>query len=330
MLDYGANNVIGYIYPLKEPLLYLSAVFYRAPVYLLGQWAFPPVFCNFFWPSFMHKAGLVFTLILFIILTPLIRKDKTARFWALGMILAVLPISSVIPHDRNLIFVGLGTMPLIAQWISWVNQTDRSRKLPFWRLSSRFLMIVFIVFHAVIAPLILPISIGVPAKIQDSIVKASESLPFNPELKNQEFILVNPPNWLFLACYISHHRTLQGKGNPIKSLTSGGSIMRLKRVDTRTIKIQAESENLIHSGDTIFRSKKFDMHPGQKVVLDDMVVEVLEVKDGVASAASYRFARPLEDPNLAWFRWHNGIYVPFTLPEIGEEIIIEGVPFAIG
>ncbi len=330
MLDYGATNVIGYTYPLKEPFLYLSAVFYRAPVYLLGQWALPPVFCNFFWPSFMHKAGLVFTMILLLILAPLIRKDRIARFWALGMILSVLPISSVIPHDRNLIFVGLGTMPLIAQWISWVNQTGWSRKLPLWRFSSRFLIIVFIVIHAVIAPLTLPISIRVPAKIQDSIVRASESLPFDLELKNQEFVIVNPPNWLFLGCYISQHRTLQGKLNPIKSLTSGGSIMTLKRVDTHTVTIRAESENLIHSGDTIFRSKKFDMHPGQKVELDDMIVEVLEVKDGVASAARYQFAFPLEDPKLAWFRWHNGIYVPFTLPEIGEEVTIEEAPFILG
>jgi len=330
MFGYGANNVMGYADPLNEPLLYLSAVFYRAPVYLLGQWALPPVFCNFIWPSFMHKAGLVFTMILFLMLAPLIRKDRTARFWALGMILSVLPISSVIPHDRNLLFVGLGTMPLIAQWISWINQIDWSMKLPLWRFSSRFLMIAFIVIHAVIAPLSLPIAITVPAKIQDSIIRASESLPFDPELQNQEFVLINPPNWLFLDCYISHYRTVQGKLNPIRSLTSGGSTLTLKRVNARTVEIRAESENLIHFDDTIFKSKRFDMHPGQKIELDDMIVEVLEVKDGVASTVSFRFLISLEDSNLAWFRWNNDIYVPFILPAIGEEVTIEGAPFTIG
>ena len=330
LLGYGSNNVIGYTDPLKEPLLYLAAVFYRAPVYLLGQWALPPVFCNFIWPNFMHKAGLVFAIILFLILFPLIRRDRTARFWALGMILSVLPISSVIPHDRNLIFVGLGTMPLIAQWISWVSQEDWSMKLPLWRFSGRFLMIVFVAIHAVIAPLTLPISIRVPAKIQDSIVRASKSLPFDPELQNQEFVLVNPPNALFFGYFVNHHRAVQGKLNPIRSLTSGGSTLTLKRIDAQTIEIRAESENLLYFDNSIVRTRKIDMPLGQKIELDDMIVEVLEVNDGVASAVSFRFLIPLEDSNLAWFRWNNGIYVPFILPAKGEEVTIEGDRFTIG
>jgi hypothetical protein len=278
----------------------------------------------------MHKAGLVFTTILFIMLAPLIRKDRTARFWALGMMLSLLPISSAIPHDRNLIFVGLGTMPLIAQWISWVNQIDWSMKLPLWRFSSRFLMISFIVIHALIVPLTLPIAITVPAKIQDSIVKASESLPFDPESQNQEYVLINPPNWLFLDSHIKHYRAVQGKLNPIRSLTSGGSTLTVKRVNARTVEIRVESENLIHFDENIFRNKKFDMQPGQKIELDDMIVEVLEVANGVASLVRFRFLVPLEDSNFAWFRWNDGIYVPFIMPAIGKKVTIEGAPFTIG
>ena len=51
---------------------------------------------------------------------------------------------------------------------------------------------------------------------------------------------------------------------------------------------------------------------------------------GVASAVSFRFLVPLENSILAWFRWNKGIYVPFTLPAIGEKVTIEGERFKIG
>ena len=39
-------------------------------------------------------------------LAPLLRRDPIARFLALGMLLAVVPISATIPNDRNLFFGG--------------------------------------------------------------------------------------------------------------------------------------------------------------------------------------------------------------------------------
>jgi hypothetical protein len=246
------------------------------------------------------------------------------------MFLSLLPISAVMPHDRNLLFVGLGTMPLLAQWISWISQKDWSKKLPLFRFASRFLVIGFITIHGVIAPITLPLAIPVPAKFQESITRASESLPSDQEIKKQQFMLVNPPNYLFFGSYVSNYREVNGMFNPIKCLTSGGSPLTLKRVNSHAIEFKAESRDLVHPGDRIFRTNKFRMHSGQKVELDDMTVEVLEVRDGIPSAVRFNFSAPLEDSSFAWFRWSNGIYIPFILPVIGEKVTIEGSTFTIG
>ena len=125
LLDCGARNAPLYTDPLNEPLLYLKAIFLRAPVYLLGQWTLPIEFNLINWPSIIHRAGLIFSALLILILIPLIRKDRTAQFWTLGMFLSLLPICAVIPvpADRNLLFVGLGAMGLLAQWIYWMIHT---------------------------------------------------------------------------------------------------------------------------------------------------------------------------------------------------------------
>ena len=130
LLDCGTRNVPLYTDPLNEPLLYLKAIFFRAPVYLLGQWTLPIGFHYINWPSIIHRAGLIFSALLVLILIPLIRKDRTAQFWTLGMFLSLLPICAVQPQDRNLLFVGLGAMGLLAQWIYWMIHTG-------WSIPSR-------------------------------------------------------------------------------------------------------------------------------------------------------------------------------------------------
>ena len=52
---YGVEGVPLYTDPLREPFNYLVSCFFRAPVYLLGQWALPPLFVYTFLPSLMHK-----------------------------------------------------------------------------------------------------------------------------------------------------------------------------------------------------------------------------------------------------------------------------------
>ena len=55
--------------------------------------------------------------ILAFILLPLIRKDQVARFWFLGMIFSLVPIAGTMPSNRLLLFVGLGAMGLMAQFL---------------------------------------------------------------------------------------------------------------------------------------------------------------------------------------------------------------------
>ena len=71
------------------------------------------------------------------------------------------------------------------------------------------------------------------------------------------------------------------------------------------------------------------MHPGDKVELDTMVIEVLKVFEGLPSAVSIRFLVPLEDASLSWFLWQNNGYVPFTPPAVGETVHIEGSRFTM-
>ena len=329
LLGCGVEGMPFYIDPFKNPLTYLTSLFLHAPVYLLGQWALPPIFVHSFLPSFMHKAGWVFIVFLTLVLAPLVRKDRIARFWATGMLLSLFPICAVWPDDRNLLFVGLGAMGLLAQWFNWIYQVDWNLKSRLWRIATRIVLVLFILIHAVIHPVSLPRSARALALVYEQVKKASASLPSGQENETQTFILVNnPTHFLFVYSVISHRFT-RGELTPIIALTSGDHPLSFTRKDLHTIEIQAGSRSLTDL-DAFLISKEFTVQPGQIVRLSDISIEVLEVREGLPSAAVFRFSVPLEGSSLLWFRWQDGEYVPFPPPAIGETIAIERARFPMG
>jgi lysylphosphatidylglycerol synthetase-like protein (DUF2156 family) len=118
-LGYGIENVGGYVDPLREPLRFIYAVKNNAPFLLLGQLALPPSELSIMLPPWywipLWRIALIFLVLVAFVFVPLLRRDQTARFWAAGMLLSVLPICATFPSDRLLTFVGIGTMALIAQ-----------------------------------------------------------------------------------------------------------------------------------------------------------------------------------------------------------------------
>ena len=120
-----------------------------------------------------------------------------------------------------------------------------------------------------------------------------------------------------------------GQFTPFLALSSGNHSLIYTRKDLYTINVQSENGSLTDL-DNRPLGKEYAMQTGQIVRLNNVVVEVLEVSNGLPSRVQFRFRFPLDDPGFLWFRWENGTYVPFTPPDVGEAVTIEGAPFTIG
>jgi hypothetical protein len=121
-LGYGASNSALYIDPGSDPLRFFGAVLERAPLLLMGQLGFPPSDLSTLashqvarghW--FFAVAGLT---VLAALAWPLLRRERTARFWTLGMVLSLLPACATFPSDRLLVMSGLGGMALISIFVA--------------------------------------------------------------------------------------------------------------------------------------------------------------------------------------------------------------------
>ena len=235
-LGYGARGSGFYVDPLQEPLRFAFNALSCGPVLLLGQWVVlePGVYAILsswgslaFW--FITVSILAFVAKM---LFPLLCQDRVARFWGLGMMLAVVPICAVsLPHGRLLIFVGLGAMGLMAQFI--VGLFKRSDWLPdrrAWQKSSRALGFFLVGLHAVLSPLLLCFANAAFDGFFDPVV----DLGSPPGVEQQDVVIVNMPspgNAIFIPAF----REVHGQAVPahLRILAPGYSAVEVTRIDVR-------------------------------------------------------------------------------------------------
>lgn len=329
-LGYGLANAGGYVDPLSDPVRYIAAVRDRAPFLLLGQLAVPPAAT---W-LFLDPAGLrllwrtasMFIVASVILLVPLVRGSRTARFWLVGMLLSVLPICAAWPDDRLLTFVGIGAMPLVAQFFALVF-AKAEPKLIFWRILALLLAVILVLSHLVIAPAALAVRSAYPVGPKQLLDKLLINRPFDTAVEVQDVVFVNPPVSFFIH---ASSLTWAGENWPVprrlRVLTSSlFKPVSVHRPDTNTLVVRPSVGYYAWVLDGLWRTKRHPLRLGDSVELTGMTVEVTELTaDGRPAEAKFTFSVPLEDPSLRLLQYRKGSYVPFHPPAVGQSVELPG------
>ena len=318
LMGCGAGDLMGfYVDPVHDPLVYLKAICMRTPVYLLGQFAAPPLFFIVFAPRLFLYAGVVFTVLLLCILVPLIQHDRILRFWTAGTLLAILPVCAVNPEDRNLMFVSVGAAVLMAQAFFCFRNKQCRPQSRLWKQAAWLLFGQFFLMHGLLAPMgYLQGNVGI-RHMQDAVDQVSATLPSGPESLHRTMVIINNPYSFLFVGNVMTSRALKQQFNPLISLISGKNALAVTRLDAKTLKIVLD-QSAFKEMNFYLLDKNSLRHAGDKVELADMSVEVLGEFDGIPSEVLFRFKVPLEDPRFLWLCWGKNGYVPFILPAVGE------------
>jgi hypothetical protein len=322
----------AYIDPLREPLKYIAAVKDRAPFLLLGQWALPPSDM----PTMIHpryamliwRIAIIFLVVLFLVLLPLLLRQRTTRFWATGMALSVLPICATFPSDRLLTFVGIGAMGIVAQFIHLVfEKTEAKPKLILGRFPALVLVGIFILTHLIIAPLALPVRAAYPMIPKKYLEKLIITEGLDKSVENQDLIIVNPPiTFLMLQSPMMWECNNQPLPRRIRILAS--SLLQpveINRPDSKTLVVKPSYGFYAYVLDSLFRNEDHPFSVGDRVELTGMTVEIREITSkGRAAEAAFIFSTDLKDPSLRWLQHKDGAFITFTPPAIGQKVVLPG------
>jgi hypothetical protein len=346
LLGYGLSGVGLYVDPVNDPLRYALAVLKRAPVLLMGQLTLlsPDLLMAASEPLKMWAwlFSIITLALIFVVLTPLLRQSRLARFWLVAMIGSVLPFCATFPSSRNLLFTGIAAFGLIATFLgSLLTERTWAATSSFPRKAAWALCVLLLLTHLPIAALG---RTGAP-KMTDSFVGTFSSvmdIDLPEDVADRDVVVVNTPAPLFFA-HLPFVNAYQGRPLPrtIRTLVPGLRPLTVRRTGPNTLAVRAEGGDIfscqqnsplgfVHVFRTfneLFRSDRFAFRPGDRVSLSRLTIEITAVDaKAMPTEVSFTFATSLDDPSLCLYRfdWHTMSYAPFNVPQIGEQIEIAG------
>ena len=345
LLGFGSSHSAIYIDPGHNLLGYLRALTERAPLLLMGQLGFPPSDLASTASRPVVLGLLVYAgvgLSLFAALAwPLLRRDRMARFWALGMVLSLLPVCATFPSDRLLLMPGLGAMALLALFVSDAFGEGGRVQPPAWRWMARPLACSFLAIHLVLAPLVGVETMATLRALHSLSKRISATFPDDAPIAGQHAIVIHPPTFYFTGLAEVMH-ALEGRAIPVKSSTLATSIYALSidRPDAQTLVIRPEGgflprpgsgptgrpipallpSRVLQSLDWLIRDVD-EPFPAQPFLHDGIRIEILErTEDARPATVAFRFPSNLEDPRWRWIRWTRDGFIAFQPPPIGQTI----------
>lgn len=312
---FGANSSDAYyIDPIESPLLYLGKLVERVPVLLFSQWGLLPAEIYGFSPGPIPAYLMVasaFVAGVALILFPLLQRDAQARFWGLGMLFALAPIASALPHDRNLLMVGIGASALLGMLFEQLR--DHQLGNVWHRRGVKGLLGV----HLLIAPLLLPFTAYSP-KVWSDLMGLDRAAQL-PVVAEENILLVGLPLPAALGMIpkrFAEQLPLPGK---LWMLTSEPLDISVQRVDDNSLLVRVPA-GMINGIEQIMRN--LNKHPlalGQSIEHTGMTLTVNEMNlAGHPTALSLHFAPHILD-RTRLLQWKNAHYEEIPIPVVGHE-----------
>ncbi len=329
-LDYGVNGSDVYFDPLTQPRLFLGALLQRGPILWLAQLAAPwsevwnllPLYAPWLMPVLLVVAVVLIGLWSYA-LSPIWRAHASTRFFAVGAMISTVPAAAAFPADRLLTWVAIGASALIAQLLARMTEAPSTAPTARTRITA-LLALSAVTFHLVLAPLLLPGRAIGTLSTRRSLDLADNSIPQTRDITDKTVVIVNPPSDAYVG-YIPFRRAADQVPRPacIRWLATGITDVTVERVDERTLRVQQDNGYLQAMSEQLLRSPRTPFLRGQRIALHDFTVEITRVMpDGRPLEVTVRFDHPLEDARYLWLKWQGKGYVPFSLPAVGERVVV--------
>lgn len=326
-LGYGTEGSGLYIDPVADPAEFLWRLPARMAVLLLGLLALPDAMIWSLTPApqshIQLTVAVVFLVVFFLAIRPLLRRSPEARFLLLGSVLAAIPGCATLPMDRLMMYASFGALGLVSMLLADL-AGGKVDGVHAWFRSPLALLLVFAQF--IVAP------IGLVAgtqhiRIMNKVLNGSNpSIPVDLP-SGTRVVAVNTPNDL-LGGSLPIHRS--SRGLPLVQhwwwLYSGMRDVTVERRDERSLVLRPQGGYFTAPWSDIFRlPAAHPIHAGDTFGLEGLHIKVLSATEtGSPTEVLFQFDVPLEDKTLRFVTWQNGTYVPFVLPAVGETVHVPG------
>ena len=306
----------GWYRELSDPLHVLTQGTLDLPLWVIAVFG-PAVvsFMNTIPLGIARLAALPYALLVLACLLPVLRQQRDSRFFALALLLCVLPLFTTIPQDRPTFGASFGAFGWLAYFL--VSVVDNSRRALHWARNW------FQALHVWFAIPGFVIGLGFVHPIET----ATRELVANVK-PGRQIVLVNSPLELLTTQAMSMldvPSVAPHRPSAIHQLYAGGSDLRVERIDAFTLDVRAKRGWAWSPTEHVFCSARDMPRAGTEVHVRGMVARVLEsTADGMPALVRFRFDTPLEAAERVWLVWQGQRPKPWTPPAIGQYVELAG------
>jgi len=341
---FGVRNFPGYVDPGYAPLLFLKDLAPRTNALLGGQLiGIPPelmLALNPTWQMIAAAFSAGFSLVCALVLLPVVRQDTAARFWAVVMLLALVPAATVVPMSKNLAFVALGAFGVIAAFLISFATSQKRAAMPWLLRTMSWAVAVSLIAAHVVGAVGGRIALALASPWIPKIAESACAFGPSIDIGERDVVVINDPT--MTCAVVPFDRAYRGQPLPktIRTLMPGSIPFEVNRPNASTLILKAEGADLfacpaVGPFHVCYACKAVDdllmgermWQSGERVTNEELVAEILEVSPtGGPRSVAFHFDKPLESAGTVWlfFDWRRFSHLPFVLPRIGETIQIAG------
>jgi hypothetical protein len=324
-LGFGALHSVFYIDPGTSPAAFALAVLERGPVLLFGLLGPIPIDGWTLLPRAGQLAlsllGLVTALAFARLAWRQLATTPSARFFAAGTLLAIVPVSATFPMARLLLFASFGALGLVAAVLADLAASPPTR-------ARRAARLALVGTHAIAAPLAFPLGLLAPVALGHFDERAIASLPADDAVRARTVVMVATPG-PYAPMLLPFLRGVDGVPVPARTLrlANGWAPLALTRLDDRTLEVAAEAGTLAEKEGFMVRSPARGLVAGDRVEHPAATIEVLAAANGLPTRARFRFRVALDAPELAFVAWgRDALFQAWRPPAVGETVRFAAIP----
>lgn len=320
-LGYGVRGSGVYIDLGHEPFRFLGALLERAPVLITGQFFMPPSELMYLLPEELSRWAVLFAVLFCLALAasfvPLLRENRLARFWALGMLGSLVPAASTFPHNRQLMFTSFGAMALLAQLWELQGEALKGAAKQAGGVLLRAAGALSLGFHFFLSPFVFPLaacSVVLARPYHNAIDRVGD------EIQGRDLVFISAPDYLAVRL-VQLMRRVEHRPLPrrIRALSFGGQPDVLHRTGDRTLRVDYTGGIMQTTLSELYRDRKIPFTLGEQVQLEGMTVTVTGLtENGRVNRADFDFDTSLDSPSFVFYNWGKNGFEPFHLPRVGE------------
>ncbi len=339
-LGFGAVNADAYyLDPVASPLVFLTTLGQRLTILFGSQWGLIPAEIFGFSGGAQPITNItliiaaVFCVIVMVVVIPLTKSNNRARFWLFGSIFSALPVCSALPHDRLLLFIGLGGVGIIIELINkgYVNQNLKANE-PAQIVSGhskpvKVFLLLFLFIHLLISPLVLPLMAYSP-KIWSSQVDHTPDDLFSTsgDIENKKLVTFNVPIGSSMGIAIQKYNNDETLPKKIWPISNYSSVIKINTIDKHSLIIEKAGGFVQQEEKSVRNTQSQPFVINETIELTGLKLQVIELtKDNRPLKIKAQFDEELNDPGLLFLFWDkaNKTYQQISIPSIGESVTLD-------